>query len=359
MLRLVTHLESRALDLKHEALESLSIGVGGTRAAAIWDVIARAFALHSESFIHPYSDYAGQAPGEDPFDAVDPTPAIGRPLAYDVAAAPGYKPMDHIEAALHCLQVGIPPVTPHDALGPLLVPDNPSNPASRAQVKATAVQQRHAASGLPACISLAEASLAYPVSKEMFATGIPQKYLSKWLTALSPKDSLYACTFVGCDHIFKQLAGVYNHLHRLHLGVAVGCYYCSGCWWTSEGWSDHHVREHPLSDPYTSGADLESLLVKKSQVGVAAESKAIPPTPVVDDLPEDESLSSTSTEEDEEDTVLPAPSSLLQEVSSAAMTMEVAASSLWDFQGACPCVSTSAAGSGHRKKALPHHSTRV
>ena len=118
-----------------------------------------------------------------------------------------------------------------------------------------AAQQRCAASGLPACISLAEASLAYPVSKEkMSATGIPQKYLSKRLTALSPKDSLYACTFEGCDRIFKQLASVYNHLRQLHLGVAVGCYYCLGRWWTSKGWSDHHAREHPLYDPYPSGA---------------------------------------------------------------------------------------------------------
>ena len=70
----MTHLESRALDLKHEALESLSIGVGGTRAAAIWDVITRAFALHSEPVIRRYSDYIGQAPGEDPFQCCGPCP---------------------------------------------------------------------------------------------------------------------------------------------------------------------------------------------------------------------------------------------------------------------------------------------
>ena len=308
---MATHLESHALDLKHEALEGLSIGVGGTRAAAIWDVITGAFALRSEPVIHPFSDYSGKTPDEDPFDAVDPAPAIGRPLGYDVAAAPSYKPVDHIEAALHRMQIGVPPVTPSDTLGPLLIPDDPSNPASHAQVKATAAQQRHAESGLPACISLSEATLAYPISKEKTsATGIPQKYLSKWLSALSPKDSLYACTFEGCDRIFKQLAGVYNHLRRLHWGVAVRCYYCSCHWWTSKGWSDHHAREHPLSDPYPLGANLESHLVKKAQVGVTAESKAISPTPVVDDLPEDESLSSTSIKEDEEDSVPSVLSSL-------------------------------------------------
>ena len=138
---MATHLESRALDLKREALESLSIGIGSTRAAAIWDVSARAFALRSEPAIRPYSDHAGLAPAEDPFDAVGLAPSVGHPLGYDVAAAPGYKPVDHIKAALHHLQVGVPPIAAPDALGLLLVPDDPSNPASRAQVKATAVQQ--------------------------------------------------------------------------------------------------------------------------------------------------------------------------------------------------------------------------
>ena len=108
LLRLVTHLESRALDLKHEALESLSISVGGTKAAAIWDVIAGAFALHSEPVVRPFSDYSLQTPSEDPFDVVDPAPAISHPLGYDVAAALGYKPVDHIKAALHRLQIRVP-----------------------------------------------------------------------------------------------------------------------------------------------------------------------------------------------------------------------------------------------------------
>ena len=57
--------------------------------------------------------------------------------------------------------------------------------------------------------------------------------------------------------------------------------------------------------------------MKKAQVGVAAESKAISPTPVVDNLPEDESLSFTSIEEDEEDGVPSVLSSLPRDVSPA------------------------------------------
>ena len=81
---------------------------------------------------------------------------------------------------------------------------------------ATAAQKRRAASGLPSCMALANAELAFPVSKEKTsATGIPLKYLFKRLTALSPKDSLYACTFEGCDQIFKQLASVYSLLQTV------------------------------------------------------------------------------------------------------------------------------------------------
>ena len=98
--------------------------------------------------------------------------------------------------------------------------------------------------------------------------------------------------------------------------------------------------------------------MKKAQAGVATESKAVPPTPVIDDFPKDESLSSTSTEEDQEDCALPAPSSFLPKIPTSTVTTEVAASSSGNFQGACLHVSTSAAGSGCCKKALPHRSTR-
>ena len=346
LLCLATHLESRAVGLKCEALESLSIGVGGTKAAAIWDVIAGAFTLHAEPLIHPHLDYSGKVSGDDPFDTVDAAPAIGRPLGFDLAAAPGYKLVDHIEAALHRMQIGIPPAVSQDALGPLLVPDDPSNPTSRTQVKAAAAHQRRAASGLPACVSLVKATLVYPVSKEkMSATRIPQKYLSKWLTTLSPKDSLYACTFEGCNRIFKQLAGIYNHLHCLHLRVAVGCYYCSGHWWTSKAWSDHHTREHLQSDPYPSGVDLELLLIKKAQASTAGDSEAVSSAVATKDFG-DGTQSSTSEEDDEEDYIPLAPSS--------------AGNAVWpsseSFGGAHPHIPSVAVGSGHCKKALPHHS---
>ena len=76
------------LDLKHEALESISIGVGGIKVATIWYKIAGAFALCNEPMIRPYADYSSEMQDEDPFDTVDPSPTIGRPLGYELGAAP-------------------------------------------------------------------------------------------------------------------------------------------------------------------------------------------------------------------------------------------------------------------------------
>ena len=154
----------------------------------------------------------------------------------------------------------------------------------------------------------------------------------------------------------KQFAGVYNHLCRLHLGVAVGCYYCSGNWWTSKGWSDNHTSEHPWSDPYPSGAVLERLLVKKAQAPTVVDSKAAFTTPFPDNFLGEETQSSTSIEDDKEDDVPPLLSSSLHNIPSAA---PIAKPSLEGFGGARPHVSTAAMGSGHHKKALPHHSTHA
>ena len=72
-------MESRALTLKQEALEYLSVSLGGTPAAALWDEIAGAFILRSEQTPRPYSEYSGAPPDEDPFDAVDPAPQLDGP----------------------------------------------------------------------------------------------------------------------------------------------------------------------------------------------------------------------------------------------------------------------------------------
>ena len=99
--------------------------------------------------------------------------------------------------------------------------------------------------------------------------------------------------------------------------------------------------------------------MKKAQASVAANSEVASSAPVADDFPGAETQSSTSIKEDEEDDTPPFPSSLSHDVSLAAATAEAAESSPGGFGGACPHIPTSVIGSGHRKKALPHHSTHA
>ena len=177
--------------------------------------------------------------------------------------------------------------------------------------------------------------------------------------------------FEGCDHIFKQLAGVYDHLRHLHLGVAVGYYYCSGHWWTLKGWSDHHAREHPLLDPYPSGAALEQLLIKKVQAATAINSGVSSLTPATKGSAIVDTLSTTSTKDgnedpvgDEEDNVppvlLPLENSSLflpVEVQPPVFAATAAVPSVEGFRGAHPHVPVASTSSGCHIKAMPHHST--
>ena len=280
-------MESCALTLKQEALECLSVGLGGTPTVALWDEIAGAFVFCTEQTPRPYSEYSGAPPDEDPFDAVDPAPLIGRPLGYEFGASPGFMPVDHLSAALHQLQLRAQAPSLSHLPGPLLVPDSPAAPATQDQIKVSVAIQRHDNREVPSLLPIKQATLAYPVdAKTTSATGVPAHYISQRLTAISSTNSLYACMVEGCDLIFKQMAGVYNHLHRCHLGVAIGCYYCAGRWWTRRGWSDHHWKHHNTLSRYPSKLEVTALLAAKAHQDPSADDNATNPEPS-DDNDED------------------------------------------------------------------------
>ena len=75
--------ELRALALKQEELEYLSVGLGGTPAAALWDEIAGAFVLRSEQTSRPYGDYSGAQLMKTLLTRWTPAPPIGWPLGYE------------------------------------------------------------------------------------------------------------------------------------------------------------------------------------------------------------------------------------------------------------------------------------
>ena len=97
--------------------------------------------------------------------------------------------------------------------------------------------------------------------------------------------------------------------------------------------------------------------MKKVQAPTMVDSEPASTAPFADDFLGEETQSSTSIEDDEEDDVPPFPSSSLHSVPSVAPIGEATEPSPKGFEGARPRISTAAFGSGHHKKALPHHST--
>ena len=110
LLRLATHMESWASgSLKQEALKYLSMSAwAALPAAALWDEIAGAFVCSAPNKPpRPYNEYSGTPADEDPFDCGRPrTSQLGGPLGYEFRASPGFKPVNHLSAALTQLQLG-------------------------------------------------------------------------------------------------------------------------------------------------------------------------------------------------------------------------------------------------------------
>ena len=80
---------------------------------------------------------------------------------------------------------------------------------------------------------------------------------------MSGYKGLYCCLLEGCDYRAQVRANTLSHIHRVHLGHAVGCRYCpTHAWWQARTWSDHMSHTHPDVPKYPpqeiSGAPLES-----------------------------------------------------------------------------------------------------
>ena len=115
----------------------------------------------------------------------------------------------------------------------------------------------------PSKCSLKKAELFFPTSAStLHDTGVDSKYIGT-REGLSRYKGLYCCLFEGCDYGAQVQANTLSHIHRVHLGHAVGCRYCpTHAWWQACTWSDNMSHIHPDVPKYPpqeiSGAPLES-----------------------------------------------------------------------------------------------------
>ena len=98
--------------------------------------------------------------------------------------------------------------------------------------------------------SLEEPIRVYSASKDTVKeTGIPlplQVHQEQCTTGKGA--SLYICKHECCQSplFFAQSpAGLYSHVHRKHLGMALSCPYCQRkLFWNSKGWLQHMDKQH-------------------------------------------------------------------------------------------------------------------
>lgn len=97
---------------------------------------------------------------------------------------------------------------------------------------------------------IGQATLLYPTRGDGVNTGfLPQQRPTRKGTS-GTGASLYPCPWETCDHTCEKLASSYNHVRRCHLGIALGCIFCSGearpsvRWYSYDSWASHMSSVH-------------------------------------------------------------------------------------------------------------------
>ena len=103
----------------------------------------------------------------------------------------------------------------------------------------------------PSKCELREAQLFFPTSSEMMhQTGVDAHYIGTD-EKLSGYKGIYCCMYSDCDYRAQVKGIVYSHIRRVHLGVALGCRFCTRkCWWQAPYWSIHMQSVHPQEQKF-------------------------------------------------------------------------------------------------------------
>ena len=123
---------------------------------------------------------------------------------------------------------------------------------------------------LPDLCSLDTAIWIYPSSaKKLNETGVPEHLQVQRQQLTTRKGaSVYLCQHELCKdppYFAQSPAGLYSHVRRKHLGMALACPYCpKRLFWNMKGWSTHMEKHHPDVPNY--GLQLKDEAVLASQL---------------------------------------------------------------------------------------------
>ena len=243
LLRVSADLESRSCSLRKEALQCLTITLAGSDTRKFWELMTAFFGTNQKG------------DEEDPWDFIDPAPAIPPPL-----------PLTDTESEEDVASVRSAPASTKPR------PSGTGKPARRAKV----AQQKDMLKDL---CSLQEAIRIYPADADSLKeTGIPAELqVKREHQTTHAGASVYLCRHPKCQTppFFAQSpAGIYSHIRRKHPGIAVACPYCPGkLYWNTKGWKAHLDTRHRGAPAYGTTLADEAALAEEMLTSAERSSK--------------------------------------------------------------------------------------
>ena len=135
---------------------------------------------------------------------------------------------------------------------------------------------------LPDVCELKQAIQMYPADKDSLpSTGIPiELQVKREHQTTHAGASVYLCLHEKCQvpPFFAQSpAGIYSHIRRKHLGIALTCPYCKDkLYWNSKGWKSHMNSKHKNVPAYGTALIDEAVLAQ--EMLKATEHQSAPPS---------------------------------------------------------------------------------
>ena len=223
-------LEGRANSLRKEALQCITIALAGSDTRKFWELLVAYFGAN-----HTGSEE------DDPWDFLDAAPKIPPPLPLTDTDT------DDDVASTQSAPPAVPPATSSTPAPPPGAPVG-VGPKSKETRKSLVSKDKDT---LPDVCPLSEAVRMIPHSEDTTnITGVPDFLQINREQKTSPVGgSLYVCRHEACQKklfIAQSPAGLYSHVRRKHLGIALVCGYCPRrLFWNSKGWKSHMRTHHP------------------------------------------------------------------------------------------------------------------
>ena len=224
----------------------MTIALAGSDTKRLWDLLTAFFG----------ADHTGDE--EDPWDFLDGAPEIPPPLPLTDTDSDDDK---HSTTSVATTQSAPATTTA------------PQPPGEGAKPKCCWPRVTAQKDHLKDLCDLDRAICIYPKSEgTLKETGIPQYLLVQRDPQTTDKGgSLYLCRHELCQnppYHAQSPAGLYSHVRRKHLGMALACPYCAKkLYWNSKGWNTHMEKYHKWVPHYRQqvvdeSAEAASLLVQ-------------------------------------------------------------------------------------------------